>query len=42
MVRDDADDVVEAEQKGIPSVCQDEDSSSDESMASTEDVSGER
>ena len=38
----DADDVVEAEQKGTPSVCQDEDSSSDESMGSTEDVSGER
>ena len=34
-------DVAEAEQKGIPSVCQGEDSSSDESMGLVEDAFGE-
>ena len=34
-------DVAEAEQKGIPFVCQGEDSSSNESMGSVEDASGE-
>ena len=38
----DADDVAEAEQKGIPSICQGEDSSPDESMGSDDDASGER
>ena len=36
------DDAAEAEQKGIPSVCQDEDSSSGESMGSNADASRER
>ena len=38
----DADDVAEAGQVGIPSVCQGEESSLDESMGSVEDASGER
>ena len=38
----DADEVAEVEQVDIPSVCQDEDSSSNESMGSYEDASGER
>ena len=38
----DADDVEKVEQRNIPSVCQDEDSSLDESMGSYEDASGER
>ena len=38
----DADDVAEAKQKGIPSVCQDEDSSSGESTGSYEDAFGEQ
>ena len=38
----DADDATEAEHKGIPSVCQDEDLSSDESMGSYEDASVEQ
>ena len=38
----DADDVVETGQEGIPFVCQDEDSSSDESMGSYEDASREQ
>ena len=38
----DADEVAEVEQVGIPSVCQGEGSSSDESMGSVEDASGER
>ena len=37
----DADDVSEAGHEGIPSVFQDEDSSSDESMGLVEDASGE-
>ena len=36
-----ANDVAKAEQKSIQSICQDEDSSSDESMGLAEDVSGE-
>ena len=35
-------DVAEAGQEGNPSVCQSEDSSSDESIGSVEDASGER
>ena len=38
----DVDDVAEAEQKGIPSICQDEDSSSGESMGLDEDAFGEQ
>ena len=38
----DADEVAEVEQVDIPSVCQGEGSSSDESMGSVEDASGER
>ena len=38
----DADEVAEVEPVGIPSVCQDEDSSSNESMGSFEEASGER
>ena len=38
----DANDVAEVEQEDIPFVCEDEDSSSDESMGSYEDASGER
>ena len=38
----DADEVAGVEQVDVPSVCQDEDSSSDESMGSYEDASGER
>ena len=37
----DADEVAEVEQEDIPSICQDEDSSSDESMGSCEDASRE-
>ena len=37
----DTDEVAEVEQEDIPSVCQDEDSSLDESMGSYEDASGE-
>ena len=38
----DADEVAEVEQVDVPSVCQDEDSSSDESMGSDDDASGEQ
>ena len=38
----DADEVAEVEQVDIPSVCQDEDSSPDESMGSNDDAFGER
>ena len=38
----DVDDAAEVEQKGIPSVCQDEDSSSGESMGLHEDAFGEQ
>ena len=38
----DADEVAEVEQGDTPSICQDEDSSSDESMGSYENASGER
>ena len=38
----DANEVAEVEQVDIPSVCQDEDSSPDESMGSDDDASGER
>ena len=38
----DANEVAEVKQVDVPSVCQDEDSSSDESMGSYEDASGER
>ena len=38
----DADEVAEVEQVDVPSVCQDEDSSPNESMGSDDDASGER